>query len=88
MTTQSERIAMLEQRLTDHEGRCEERLAEIKSTTTGTLAAVEGLKARFWGLVLALLAWSMAQLWSANQDRLTRLEAERPGPSQVAQLGR
>jgi hypothetical protein len=88
MTTPSERLAALEQRLTDHESRCEERLAEIKSTTAGTLSAVEGLKTRFWGLVLALLAWSMAQLWSANQDRLTRLEAERPAVAQVAQLGR
>lgn len=83
MTTQSERIVALEQRLTDHESRCEERLAEIKATTAGTLAAVEGLKTRFWGIVLALLAWSLAQLWSANQTRLSDLEAHRP-PAVVA----
>jgi hypothetical protein len=84
MTTQSERLVALEQRLSDHESRCEERLAEIKATTAGTLAAVEGLKTRFWGIVLSLLAWSLAQLWSANQARLTHLETERAAVTQVA----
>ena len=32
MTSQVERVAALEQRLMDHESRCEERLAEIKTS--------------------------------------------------------
>ena len=78
MTTQSERLAAVEQRLTDHEARCEERLTEIRSTGATTLKAVEGLKARTWGMALALLAWALAQVWSANTGRLDRLEAARP----------
>ena len=78
MATQSERLAALEQRITDHEARCEERLAEIKSTAASTLAAVEGLKSRTWGVVAALLAWALAQVWTANSGRLERLETARP----------
>ena len=69
---------MLEQRLTDHEARCEERLGEIKATAASMLRAVEGLKGRAWGVAAALLAWALAQLWSANATRLERLEAPRP----------
>jgi hypothetical protein len=76
--TQSERLASLEQRLTDHESRCEERLAEIKASTAGTLKAVEGLKNRFWAIALSLLAWAMAQLWAGGQARVSRLEAHAP----------
>lgn len=78
MTTQSERLVAVEQRLTDHEARCEERLGEIRATGASTLRAVESLKARTWGMALALLAWALAQVWSANTQRLDRLEAARP----------
>ena len=78
MTTQSERLAAVEQRLTDHEARCEERLAEIRATGASTLHAVEGLKNRTWGVVAALLAWSLAQVWTVNAARLERLEASKP----------
>ena len=78
MTIQSERLAALEQRLGDHEARCEERLGEIRATGANTLRAVESLKARTWGMALALLAWALAQVWSANTQRLDRLEAARP----------
>lgn len=78
MPTQSERLAAVEQRLVDHEARCEERLAEIKSSVGSTLRAVEGLKNRSWGIALALLTWALAQLWSANATRVERLEAMRP----------
>ncbi|WP_395672315.1 hypothetical protein [Phenylobacterium sp.] len=78
MTTQSERLAALEQRLGDHESRCEERLTEIKATSASTLAAVEGLKGRVWAIVIALLAWALAQLWAASEARVSRLEAEAP----------
>jgi hypothetical protein len=73
-----ERLASLEQRLTDHESRCEERLAEIRASAGNTLKAVEGLKSRFWAIVLSLLAWALAQLWAADQARVGRLEATRP----------
>lgn len=78
MTTQSERLAAMEQRLGDHESRCEERLAELKATAASTLQAVEGLKSRSWGIAAALLTWALAQLWSANATRVERLEAARP----------
>ena len=68
---------MVEQRLSDHESRCEERLREIKATATTTLRAVEGLKSRSWAVVAALLAWALAQVWAANAGRLDRLEAQR-----------
>ena len=80
MLTQTERLAALEQRLGDHEARCEERLTEIKATAATTLRAVEGLKSRSWGVVAALLAWALAQVWSANLERIGRLEAARPSP--------
>ena len=73
--TQSERLASLEQRLTDHEARCEERLGEIKASAANTLKAVEGLKNRFWAITISVLAWAMAQLWAGSQARMTRLEA-------------
>jgi hypothetical protein len=81
-TAPSERLAALEQRLTDHESRCEERLAEIKASTASTLTAVEGLKGRIWTFALALLAWAMAQVWSGEQARLQRLEAAAPALAQ------
>jgi hypothetical protein len=82
MATQTERLAALEQRLTDHEARCEERLAEIKLAATNTLRAVEGLKGRAWGVMAALLAWALAQAWSSNADRVARLEAARPAAAE------
>ena len=84
MTTQSERLAALEQRINDHEARCEERLREIKATAASTLLAVEGLKSRSWGVVAALLAWALAQIWSADAARVERLEAARPAATQEA----
>jgi hypothetical protein len=84
MVTQTERLAALEQRLGDHESRCEERLAEIKATTASTLRAIEGLKGRAWGIAAALLAWALAQVWSANTTRVERLEAARPPLAQEA----
>lgn len=83
MATQAERLATVEQRLLDHEARCEERLGEIKSTAATTLRAVEGLKSRTWGVVAALLAWALAQVWSANSQRVDRLEHD-PPPAQAA----
>lgn len=84
MASPSERLAALEQRLGDHESRCEERLAEIKASVASTLKAVEGLKSRAWGVAAALLTWALAQLWSANAVRLEQLEAARPAAVDVA----
>jgi hypothetical protein len=77
-TSERERLASLEQRLTDHESRCEERLSEIKASASNTLKAVEGLKNRFWAIALSLLAWALAQVWAADQGRVARLEAVQP----------
>jgi hypothetical protein len=85
MATQAERLAQVEQRLSDHEARCEERLAEIRAAAGSTLKAVEGLRTRAWGLAAALLAWALAQVWSASTTRLERLEAS--APQAVQQLG-
>jgi len=74
-TATFERLASLEQRISDHESRCEERLAEIRTSTTHTLSAIEGLKGRFWMIAISLLAWAMAQVWAGNQARLSHLEA-------------
>ena len=74
----SERLASLEQRLADHESRCEERLGEIKRSAASTLKAVEGLKNRFWVIAVSMLAWAMAQVWAGNQARLAHLEGARP----------
>lgn len=81
----NERLAALEQRIDDHEARCEERLGEIRASVASTLRAVEGLKNRSWGIALALLAWALAQVWSANAVRVERLEAARTPPAQVAE---
>lgn len=82
MATQSERLAAVEQRLSDHEARCEERLSEIKAAAASTLRAVEVLKGRAWGIMAALLAWALAQLWSANVSRVEHLEAARQPAAQ------
>jgi hypothetical protein len=81
---QSERVAALEQRLADHEARCEERLAEIKASAAHTLKAVEGLKNRFWAVAISLLAWAMAQLWGSEQARVSHLEARPVATLQAA----
>jgi hypothetical protein len=78
MASQSERLASVEQRLADHEARCEERLGEIKASASNTLKAVEGLKSRFWAIALSLLAWALAQVWATSQARLSHLEAAAP----------
>jgi hypothetical protein len=88
LRVEAERLAALEQRLSDHESRCEERLGEIKASAANTLKAVEGLKNRFWAIALSLLAWAMAQLWAGSQARVARLEAVRPAAAlqQVANV--
>lgn len=78
MPVQAERLASLEQRLTDHEARCEERLGEIKASAANTLIAVEGLKNRFLTMAVALAAWALAQAWAGSQARLAHLETARP----------
>lgn len=79
-----ERVAALEQRLADHESRCEERLGEIKASASNTLKAVEGLKSRFWAIVLSLLAWALAQVWATTQAQIARLEGRPAAVQEVA----
>lgn len=64
---QGERISKLEQRIQDHESRCEERLGEIKATASATQKAVEGLQTRFLAIAGALLVWALAQVWTTLQ---------------------
>lgn len=64
MAALAERLATVEQRLNDHEARCEERLAEIRAAAASTLKGVEALKTRAWGVMAALLAWALAQVWA------------------------
>lgn len=66
---QGERISKLEQRIADHESRCEERLGEIKATASATQKAVDGLKNRFVLIALSLLAWAFAQVFATLQSR-------------------
>lgn len=70
----SERLSVLEQRFTDHESRCEERLSEIRTSAAETLKAVEALKNRGLAIVLSLLAWALVQLWSANEARIADMK--------------
>jgi hypothetical protein len=77
-SSQFERLASLEQRLSDHEARCEERLGEIRASAASMLKAVEGVKSRLWAIVISLLAWALAQMWAADQARLSRLELAAP----------
>lgn len=84
VATQGERLASLEQRVADHEARCEERLAEIRTAGAATLSAVEGLKGRAWAVIFALLAWALAQLWSAN--RIHPNIVERPAYAQAPEM--
>ncbi|HEX2800940.1 MAG TPA: hypothetical protein VHN73_02620 [Phenylobacterium sp.] len=76
----TERLASLEQRLEDHESRCEERLGEVKATAARTLRAIEALKGRFWTITVALLAWALAQVWAGGQARVAPLETARAAP--------
>lgn len=64
---QGERISALEQRIKDHESRCEERLGEIKETAKATQKSVEGLQTRFLAIAGALLIWALAQVWATVQ---------------------
>jgi hypothetical protein len=77
---------MLEQRIADHEARCEERLAEIKASATNTLKAVEGLKNRFLAIALSLLAWAMAQLWAGSQVPVEHLATRTGAMQEVASV--
>jgi hypothetical protein len=76
MATATERLATVEQRLSDHEARCEERLGEIRAAAASTLRAVEALKTRAWAVTAALLTWALAQVWSDH--------AGPPGPPPTA----
>jgi hypothetical protein len=58
--TPGERLAALERGLSDHEARCEERLADIKHTVGETQAAIARLQWWIVGLVVAIAGWSVS----------------------------
>jgi hypothetical protein len=66
-SNQGERIAAVEQWQSDHEKRCEERLSEIKTK-------ISRLEVASWSIVVGLLAWAMAQVWSGAEARIEKLE--------------
>lgn len=62
MPTQAERLAALERGLTDHESRCEERLADIKADTGLIGKRVEKLQTWIVGLIVAVAGWALSTL--------------------------
>jgi hypothetical protein len=69
-----ERLAKIEEWAQGHERRCEERLDTIHAAIGELKGAVKWQRNALWGLVIALLAWAMAQLWAANQATLAELK--------------
>lgn len=86
MATISERVGIVEQRMNDHETRCEERMKSINATANNTLQAVESLKTRAWGIAAAMLAWALVQVWSQNDARVKQLEAPHSPPAAVRSI--
>jgi hypothetical protein len=65
-----------------HEDLCAERYGNIHTTLSELKEGQKGHGRAAWGIALALVAWMAAQLWSANQARVERLE--RPSASAPA----
>lgn len=65
-----------------HEDLCAERYGNIHTTLTELKDGQKSHGRAAWGIALALVAWMAAQLWSANQSRVERLE--RPSASAPA----
>ena len=74
MRPPQERLAKVEEWARGHERRCEERLEAIHGAIGEVKGALAWQRNALWAVVAALLAWALAQLWTANQDRLERLE--------------
>lgn len=62
------------QKIEDHEKLCAERYANIHSTLGELKTGQRGHSRAAWGIVLALLGWMAAQVWTAGQTRIDRLE--------------
>jgi hypothetical protein len=60
--TQGERLAAVEQRIADHESRCEERLFEIKADGAATRATVEKLQGFVVSLIVAVCGFALMTL--------------------------
>jgi hypothetical protein len=75
MRAPQERLAKIEEWARGHERRCEERLEAIHCAIGEVKGSLSWQRNALWAVVAALLAWALAQLWSANQSRLARLEA-------------
>lgn len=85
-TEMTDRVTAIEEWRDNHDARCEERqqgiqasLAELKRTLN-----LQGKAA--WGVVVALLAWAMLNVWtSRDQSMAARISAlERPPAVSVA----
>jgi hypothetical protein len=61
-------------KIESHEELCAERYRAINDTLGELKTGVRGHGRAAWGIALALVAWMAAQLWSANQARVERLE--------------
>jgi hypothetical protein len=61
-------------KITAHEDICAERYGNIHSTLSDLKDGQKSHGRAAWGIALALVAWMAAQLWSANQQRVERLE--------------
>ncbi|WP_397402738.1 hypothetical protein [Phenylobacterium sp.] len=61
--TLGERVTRLEEWHTNHETHCDERQQAMGREIRDLKGGVNGLTKGAWGIVLALLAWTAAQLW-------------------------
>ena len=80
MSPMTERLAQVEEWTRGHERRCEERLEAIHGAIAELKGSLAWQRNALWAVVVALLAWALAQLWATDQRRLDRLEQ----PSAVA----
>lgn len=60
MTVPDERLAQVEQRVSDHISECEKAAKRNDSAHQAILTVLRGVNARLWGLILGLLAASIA----------------------------
>ena len=82
MATTPERLAKIEEWAKGHERRCEERLDAIHDAIGEVKGSLAWQRNALWAVVVALLAWALAQLWTGSQGRIERLE--KPAATAVA----
>lgn len=75
--TMGERMVAVEQWQDDHEERCAERQVSIGREIKGLKTDVGKLTNGAWGMVIALLAWALVQLYA-------KLDHPAPAPPAAA----